>query len=65
MYVSNYKLNVSTIALRSKFCSDTSFETSVSKIGFESKYSIEDAIKKTIDYEFNNPKKDDTVFFTE
>ena len=62
--LSNRKFSISSIRIK-KFCSDTSFETSVSKIGFESKYSIEEAIKKTINYEFNNPKKDDTVFFTE
>jgi len=62
--VSNKKFSISSIRIK-KFCSDTSFETSVSKIGFQSKYSIEEAIKETINYEFNNPKKDDTVFFTE
>lgn len=63
-FMSRKQFSISSIRIK-KFCSDTSFETSVSKIGFKSKYSIEDAIKKTIDYEFNNPKKDDTVFFTE
>ena len=63
-FVSNKKFAISSIRIK-KFCSDTSFETSVSKIGFKSKYSIEDAIKETVHYEFNNPKKDDIVFFTE
>ena len=63
-FMSRKQFSISSIRIK-KFCSDTSFETSVSKIGFKSKYSIEDVIKKTIDYEFNNPKKDDTVFFTE
>jgi len=63
-FISKKKFAISSIRIK-KFCSDTSFETSVSKIGFKSKYSIEDAIKKTVYYEFNNPEKDDTVFFTE
>ncbi len=58
------KFPISSIRIK-KFCSDTSFNTSIDETGFIPKYSIDDSIKETINYEFNDDNKDDVIFYTE
>ena len=49
-----------------KFCADSMFATSVEKTGFKAPVSLNDALKRTVEYEFlNNDKKDKNVFYTE
>ena len=43
------KFSISSIRVK-KFCSNTSFETSISKIGYVPKVAIKDAIIETINY---------------
>ena len=44
---------------------NTSFETSISDIGFKANVSLEEAIIETVNYEFNNKNKDNVIFYTE
>lgn len=58
------KFPVSRIRIK-KFCANTSFNTALGETGFKASHSIEDAIIKTVMFEFKNPEKDDVVFYTE
>ena len=48
-----------------KFCSDSQFNSSVSKTGFKPRYSLEDAIEKTVKYEFIDKKNEEITFISE
>jgi len=61
--ISGKKLPISSIRVK-KFCSNTSFNTSIVKSGFEAPVSIEEGLSQTIKYEFVDRKKGE-VFFTE
>ena len=61
--VSGKKFPISSIRVK-KFCSNSSFETSVAQTGFIPPVSIYDGLKKTIEYEFIN-KYDGEVFYSE
>tara|TARA_B100000963_G_C22610737_1_gene664706 strand:- start:1104 stop:2090 length:987 start_codon:yes stop_codon:yes gene_type:complete len=58
------KFSISSIRVK-KFCMSTSFETSISDIGFKANVSLEEAIIETVNYEFNNKNKDNVIFYTE
>lgn len=58
------KFTASRIRVK-KFCSETCFDTSVSETGFIPAETIENAIVKTIKYEFKEPVNDKTVFYSE
>lgn len=62
--ITKKKFSVSAIRIK-KFCADTSFNTSIEKERFKAPFSVENAIVETVNYEFNNPEKDDVVFYTE
>jgi nucleoside-diphosphate-sugar epimerase len=53
--VSGKKFNISSIRIK-KFCSDSIFETTVSKTGFIPPYTLEEGLKNTLEYEFLNEK---------
>ena len=57
------KFAVSSIRVK-KFCSDSVYNTSIDKIGFNPPIDLEEAIQKTIKYEFVD-KKQGEVFYTE
>lgn len=48
-----------------KFCSSSQFDSSISKTNFKAPYKLEDAIIKTINYEFLSNDSDDEVFLSE
>ena len=58
------KFTVSRIRVK-KFCSETCFNTSVSETGFVPVEIIENALVKTIKYEFLENDKESTVFYSE
>ena len=58
------KFTVSRIRVK-KFCAETCFNTSVSETGFVPAETIENALTKTIKYEFLEKDKDHTVFYSE
>jgi GlcNAc-P-P-Und epimerase len=63
-FLSKKKFAVSSIRVK-KFCSNSVFNSSISETGFISPVAIEDAIKRTVTYEFLQPIVSDDVFFTE
>ena len=58
------KLTISSIRVK-KFCSNSVFNTSISSTGFISPVSIEDALKKTVTYDFLESHSRSDVFYTE
>ena len=62
--VTGKKFTVSRIRVK-KFCSETCFNTSVSKTGFVPVETVENALVRTINYEFIIQDKDSTVFYSE
>ena len=61
--VTGKKFPISSIRVK-KFCSNSSFETSVAQTGFIPPVSIYDGLMKTIEYEFIN-KHNGEVFYSE
>jgi len=63
--VTGKKLPVSSIRVR-KFCADSSFSSSKSKVdGFSPPFSLREGLEKTIDAEFISQRSDMEVFYTE
>lgn len=62
-WITNKKLPVSSIRVK-KFCSNTSFNTSVEKSGFKRPFSLEEGLNKTIKFEFVD-KVEGELFYTE
>lgn len=64
-YVTKITLPVSYIRVK-KFISTTQFKSSIQdNTDFIPPYTLEEALIKTLNYEFNEEKKDDKVFYTE
>lgn len=57
-------LPISSIRVK-KFCSDSQFGTSLLNTGFKAKFSLEDGIKRTIEYEFINDNSSEHKFISE
>ena len=62
--ITGRKFTVSRIRVK-KFCAETCFNTSASETGFVPAETIENALVKTINYEFKDPAEDETVFYSE
>jgi GlcNAc-P-P-Und epimerase len=62
-WITNKKLPVSSIRVK-KFCSDTSFNTSIEKSGFKKPCSLEEGFNKTIKFEFVD-RVEGELFYTE
>ncbi|MBN2896751.1 MAG: NAD-dependent epimerase/dehydratase family protein [Campylobacterales bacterium] len=62
-YLSNRKFAISSIRVK-KFCSNSMYETSISTLDFVPPVKLEDAIEKTIKYEFIE-KHNDELFYSE
>ena len=58
------KLSVSSVRIK-KFCAVTQFDSSKANKYFKPKVSLEEAVKKTLKYEFINKNKDNRVFYSE
>ena len=61
--ITGKKFTVSSIRVK-KFCSDSVYITSIDKTGFKREVDLEEAIQRTIKYEFID-KTQDEVFYTE
>lgn len=57
-------LPISSIRIK-KFCSDSQFDSSVSQTGFQPRFSLEDALKKTVKYEFIDKRNEEITFISE
>ena len=63
-FISGKKLTISSVRVK-KFCASTQFNANkMSKI-FSPKYSLEDALNKTLEYEFLCNDQDKVVFYSE
>lgn len=58
------QLPISSIRIK-KFCSDSQFDTSISKSGYKPPYSLTDGLKKTIEYEFVEDNSSEHKFISE
>lgn len=63
-WVTNISFPISSIRVK-KFTSNSSFSSAIEKTNFKSIYSIEEALNKTLQYEFIDDNSDRKVFFTE
>jgi nucleoside-diphosphate-sugar epimerase len=61
--ITGKKFPISSIRVK-KFCSNSSFETSISKSGFKAPVSLQDGLARTMKYEFID-KNEGEVFFSE
>jgi GlcNAc-P-P-Und epimerase len=62
--VSGKKFPISSIRVK-KFCSNSVYESAVSKTSFKPPFPIQEAIERTIKYEFLEEHKDNQVFYSE
>lgn len=62
--ISRKPLLISSIRVK-KFCANTIFNTSIDKMDFVPPIPLDEALKRTIEYEFLNPNQVDDVFYTE
>lgn len=62
-FFTDMKFSISSIRVK-KFCSDSSYSTSIEKSGFIRQFTLEEGLNKTIKYEFVD-KNNDEVFYTE
>ncbi|MDX9801963.1 MAG: NAD-dependent epimerase/dehydratase family protein [Spirochaetia bacterium] len=63
-FVTGKKFTVSSIRVK-KFCAETQFATSAGKSGFKPPFELEDALIKTIRYEFIDNNSGDELFYSE
>jgi len=63
-FVTGKKFTISSIRVK-KFCSETQFSSSADKSGFKPPHEIEDALIKTIRYEFIDQNNDRELFYSE
>ena len=63
--ITGKKLAVSSVRVK-KFCATTKFDaTKAHSSGFEAPYSIDEGLKRTLEFEFLNPDAHDVVFVSE
>ncbi len=52
-FILQKEFSISSIRIK-KFCSETSFDSKLKNANFSPKYNLEEALKKTVQHEFNN-----------
>lgn len=63
-FITGKAYQVSSIRIK-KFCATTQFDTSIAETGFQSPYTIEEGLKRTLIYEFREDHPNDPPFYTE
>jgi nucleoside-diphosphate-sugar epimerase len=63
-FIIKKKLSISSVRVK-KFCATTQFDSNKVHNSFKAPFSLKDGLNRTLDHEFNNPKKDDILFFSE
>lgn len=59
------KLTISSVRVK-KYCATTQFDaTKAHSMGFKAPYSLDEGLKRTLEFEFIHPKKDEIVFVSE
>lgn len=62
--ITGKRFTISSIRVK-KFCADSVYNTAIENTGFIPVVPLEDALARTINYEFVSPTKDPLVFYTE
>jgi nucleoside-diphosphate-sugar epimerase len=62
--LSGKKFSISSVRVQ-KFCATTQFDASKVHSVFNSPYTLEEGLNKTLEHEFINKKEDDVLFYTE
>ena len=62
--ISRKKKSISSVRVK-KFCATTQFNASKVQKIFNAPYSLKDGLGMTLEHEFINPKKNETVFYSE
>ena len=62
--LSGKKFSISSVRVQ-KFCATTQFDASKVHSVFNSPYTLEDGLNKTLEHEFINKKEDDVLFYSE
>lgn len=63
-FITRKKLSISSIRVK-KFCANSVYESAISKTGFVPPVELEDAIERTVRYEFLENHEKEPVFFSE
>ncbi len=63
-FLFNKKFAISAIRIK-KFCANSVYESTIHKTGFVSPISLQEAIERTVKYEFIEDHKKEQVFYTE
>ena len=63
-FVTRIKFPISSIRIR-KFCSDSQFGSSVIKSGFQAEFTLKEALKRTIEFEFIQDNSSERKFISE
>ena len=63
-FLTRRKFTISSIRIK-KFCATTQFNSDKALSVYTPPYSLDQALIKTIEHEFINPKNDDVLFFSE
>lgn len=62
--LSGKKFSISSIRVQ-KFCATTQFDASRAHSVFNSPYTLEEGLNKTLEHEFLDSKEDDILFYSE
>ena len=62
--ISGNKLSISSVRVK-KFCATTQFNSTKIKSNFDTPYSLDEGLTKTLEHEFINPNNDDILFYSE
>ena len=64
-FITRKKLTVSSVRVK-KFCATTEFDaTKAHSSGFKAPFTLADGLRRTLEYEFVHPPKDDVIFYSE
>ena len=63
-FLSGKKFSISSVRIQ-KFCATTQFDASKVHNVFNSPYTLEEGLNKTLEHEFINKKEDDVLFYSE
>ena len=58
------KFSISSVRVK-KFCATTQFNASKAHKSFNSPFTLQDGLNRTLDHEFINKKEDEILFFSE
>jgi hypothetical protein len=63
-FISNKKTSITSVRVK-KFCATTQFDANKANNLFKAPYSLDEGLKRTLEYEFINTKDDGVLFYSE